>query len=455
MTSLGNIEATPLACISIASFTTGDVLYLTGTARNVYGAEAQSIMPFQDRLTEIHVTGYTFVRAALPLRAVPDYKIEASPYSPPIKLLAEELPKGSQLFMNASSGLPKALLRKVEVHSADLATFTWEIEDTGDDAEPELVVQPGQAVILDFKTLLGERRYAHMMPGKPAAVNDDYVRTWTVSRFSPRSGTKKAMFALTMREISGGTVTGALFGIVRKLQQVKPHILDDARDLDLKVGVVGISGDFVLPLVPARDSTVSATPPKLVWIAGGIGITPFLAMLRTITSPDFDQPTPEVTLVVSTREVDVMAALVSQALNGKQLPSTVSVHIFSTLPILRPDAPPLSSSTELDAAPSSHKSVSTKEHGSQVPASLDPPSSASSQVTHASGLFFTQHSGRVHLDAVLNPSSLSGLSGGSIAGSEGTQFYACGPLAFETAINDSLGGLGVSSTSIHRETFAY
>lgn len=48
MTSLGNIEATPLASMSFVDFSTGDILYLTGTARNFVGVEAQKIMPRQN-----------------------------------------------------------------------------------------------------------------------------------------------------------------------------------------------------------------------------------------------------------------------------------------------------------------------------------------------------------------------------------------------------------------------
>jgi len=90
MTSLGNVEATPLASLTFVSFKTGDILYLTGNARNLYGAEAQAVMPLQDRLTEIFITGYTFVTNALPAHQDSAFDIQPSPYSPPVKLLAEE-----------------------------------------------------------------------------------------------------------------------------------------------------------------------------------------------------------------------------------------------------------------------------------------------------------------------------------------------------------------------------
>jgi len=48
MTSLGNVEATLLAPLKFIFFKTGDILYLTGNARNLYGPDAQAIMPMQD-----------------------------------------------------------------------------------------------------------------------------------------------------------------------------------------------------------------------------------------------------------------------------------------------------------------------------------------------------------------------------------------------------------------------
>jgi len=38
----------------------------------LYGAEAQAVTPLQDRLTEIFVTGYTFITDAFPARRMHD-----------------------------------------------------------------------------------------------------------------------------------------------------------------------------------------------------------------------------------------------------------------------------------------------------------------------------------------------------------------------------------------------
>lgn len=68
MTSLGNIEATPLASLTFVDFVSGDILYLTGDAENLVGPDALKLMPFQKTLTTVCVTGYTLVRDALPVR---------------------------------------------------------------------------------------------------------------------------------------------------------------------------------------------------------------------------------------------------------------------------------------------------------------------------------------------------------------------------------------------------
>lgn len=68
MTSLGNIEATPLASLTFVDFVSGDILYLTGDAQNLVGPDALKLMPFQKALTTIYVTGCTLVRNALPVR---------------------------------------------------------------------------------------------------------------------------------------------------------------------------------------------------------------------------------------------------------------------------------------------------------------------------------------------------------------------------------------------------
>jgi hypothetical protein len=137
---------------------------------------------------------------------------------------------------------PKALLTCITVHNPTIATFKWE-------SSALIRAEPGQAVILDFSALLGSREYRHMSAARPSLVNDDFIRTWTISS-AATGNLDMNSFALTMREKPGGIVTGALFSILRKLSEVKPEALDDSRKLSLSVNIVGISGEFVLPTLP-------------------------------------------------------------------------------------------------------------------------------------------------------------------------------------------------------------
>lgn len=78
VSSLGNIESSGLAGLAIVSFTTGDVLYLTGIAKNHVGPAALRLMARHASLTTIQVTGYTLVRDALPVRQQQGHLLNAA-----------------------------------------------------------------------------------------------------------------------------------------------------------------------------------------------------------------------------------------------------------------------------------------------------------------------------------------------------------------------------------------
>jgi len=139
--------------------------------------------------------------------------------------------------------------------------------------------EPGQAVILDFSSLLGSREYRHMSAARPSLVNDDFIRTWTISSAATNS-LEMNSFSLTMREKPGGIVTGTLFSTLRKLLNARPEALDDT-NLSLSVNIVGISGEFILPT--PQQLLDRPTRRHLLWIMGGIGSTLFLSMLSAIS----------------------------------------------------------------------------------------------------------------------------------------------------------------------------
>ncbi len=307
MSSLGNIEITPLASLSFLSFETGNILYLTGTAKTLVGEEARRIMPRQNVITTVCITGYVLVRDALPVRQKPGTSTQPSPYSPPIKYLAEERQHETTLDDVFVS------LKSIDILSPTLATFTFET------SQPVHVI-PGQSAIIDFTDFIGAGGYQHLtMPGYEASVNDDRIRTWTISSaHTDPEGTRR--FDLTMRLKPGGLITGALFTIANQLRMNRPELLTDASALGLRVRLVGIGGEFVMPQASR----------KLLWIAGGIGVTPFLSMLSSLSST---QEAYDIVFILSTREPDILLNLINQALPLSNSPhTTIKLFIFSDQP---------------------------------------------------------------------------------------------------------------------------
>ena len=310
MSSLGNVEVTPLASLTFINFVTGDILYITGEAQSLVGADAEALMRRQKVLTTVTTTGYTFVRDAFPLRQDPNLSVVRSPYSPPVKFLVEETPSSSSHYFKDTH----VLLTKVELLSQDLAVFRFEIQGTA------VGIAPGQSIALDFTDFVGPQQYAHMNPWKPTSLNDDRIRTWTVS--SAHVNGKTQTFELTMREKPGGLVTGALFTVAKKLTESMPHVLEDCRTLGMVVRLVGVAGEFILP--PIQDSIVRK---KLLFVAGGIGITPFLSMLKAIRERREER---DVVLLVSTREPKVLLNLVVGAISPPSAKLKLVVHVFSS-----------------------------------------------------------------------------------------------------------------------------
>ncbi|EKM50229.1 uncharacterized protein PHACADRAFT_188542 [Phanerochaete carnosa HHB-10118-sp] len=394
MTSLGNIEATPVAGVTIVDFVTGDVLYLTGDARTAVGHEAQAIMPRQRVVTLLEVTGYSFVRDALPVRQRPGTSATPSPYSPPVRLLAEETAAGTSKYFDEETSVTLASVRLL---SEDLATFTWE-------SSKPISIQPGQTAILDFSDMVGTVKYQHMAPWKPTSVNDDRIRTWTVSSAHlATEGTKK--FDLTMREKEGGAVTGALFTIARKLTELRPELLDDTRPLGLQVKLVGIAGSFMLSLPSSPSASQEPPATSMLWLAGGIGLTPFMSMLSAIAKAPPSDTRWDVVLALSTREPQVLVPLIAQAL-GKGTPKLrLVIHVFSQRRI--PSFPQLPPTDELE--------VTFKAHRGRIDASL--------------------------FDGVQDLSS--------------RKAYMCGPEEFEKSMLKELGERGMKNDAIIRESFEY
>ena len=92
--------------------------------------------------------------------------------------------------------------------------------------------------------------------------------------------------------------------------QFRPELLEDVQPLQLSVPLVGIAGDFTLPTEGeacasghGEGSSTRAGTRKWLWAAGGIGVTPFLAMLAGLLEKKLGGgggDADDITLVLST-----------------------------------------------------------------------------------------------------------------------------------------------------------
>ena len=307
--SLGNIVSSGMASLTFVDFTTGDILYLTGLARVLVGPPALELMPRQACVIAVEVTGYIFVHDAFPMRQAPGSEAERSPYSPKIKYLA-----GEAGVEGTVAGGRKAQLRSAIHLIDDIAVFRFEV--IAKSGAEGLEILPGQAIVLDFMDWVGPPQYRHMADGSPGSINDDRVRTWTVS--SAHENQRAIWFEITMREMKGGAVTGALFDVLRSHphhQFGDPILINNSVISD----VVGITGDFFMEQGPIG----------MLWVAGGIGLTPFLSMLSALVERKTDARG-HVVLALAAKDPDVFLGQLNKLVQRMSPSVTLRIDLFTS-----------------------------------------------------------------------------------------------------------------------------
>ncbi|KAL9127131.1 MAG: hypothetical protein Q9217_003939 [Psora testacea] len=245
--TLGNLYLDPRAGIVVPDFDSGDVLYMTGATKILVGKDAANTLPRSNLAVQFRIDAARYVQNGLAFRGMSG---ERSPYNPPVRYLTTE--RAVPDAQSQNSGVAYAKIHSRDLLTPTIARFRFSISD------PETAGRwtPGQYVALAFEDELS-RGYAHMADDDPKSLNDDYVRTFTVS--SPPNGElRHDEFEITIRNV--GTVTGFLFGC-------NPCG-------GLEVPLRGFGGTFS---VMQRDG--SGTVP---FVAGGIGITPLLAQLSDL-----------------------------------------------------------------------------------------------------------------------------------------------------------------------------
>ncbi len=174
--TLGNLQTTPKAGFVVPDFDNGDFLYMTGTTEIVIGKEAAELLPRSNLAIKVNITEARFVRKGLSFRGTLG---DLSPYNPPVRFLGSErvLPD----LQATNRDVAYAKLVKKDLITPAIARFRFSVSD------PETAGRwkPGQYVALAFEDELGAG-YSHMRDDDPRSLNDDYVRTFTVS--SPTGG---------------------------------------------------------------------------------------------------------------------------------------------------------------------------------------------------------------------------------------------------------------------------
>lgn len=294
--SLGNIQTDHVAGLVFPCFATGDMLHVTGIAENLFDDEAERLMPRVTLLTRIKVTGHVHIRAALNLQLhAPE---QLSPYNPSVRCLASELEQMGKVTKSAR--IPATLI-DIKRLTRSISKFTFRLDE-------DVVVKPGQFAIFDFGHLMG-RAYRHMNDARPKSINDDYLRTWTISSsapFDPLTSTFQSTntISCTIKHVPKGAISSLLHA--RPLDPQSP----------LLVKLVGIGGEFTC------YNERSETPSKLLFIAGGVGLTPFLAMFESLSS---SKPSTDLVVLFACRddEINLLTDFVSS-------PIVTSITVFDS-----------------------------------------------------------------------------------------------------------------------------
>ncbi|KAL4943646.1 hypothetical protein BDV06DRAFT_210854 [Aspergillus oleicola] len=165
----------------------GNRLYQTlGKRPILIGKDASSILPHSNIAVRVTVTAARFVEKALSFRGAPG---KPSPYKPSVRYLSSEKMSATAL-RNRESSVTVTMVGK-EIITPSIGRFRFRISDPKEAG----LWTPGQYATLSFYDEL-DMGYSHMMDDDPLSLNDDYIRTFTVSS-APGHGPPNGGFETT------------------------------------------------------------------------------------------------------------------------------------------------------------------------------------------------------------------------------------------------------------------
>ncbi|KAL1966972.1 hypothetical protein VTN77DRAFT_3716 [Rasamsonia byssochlamydoides] len=249
--TLGNLRTNPRAGYIFPDFQTGDALYLTGRTEILVGKDADAILPRSNLAVKVTVATARFVEKGLSFRGIPG---GPSPYNPPVRYLRTE--KEAPAAQGSDQLSVTVTLVKKDVLTPTINRFRFKISD------PKRIGKwtPGQYAIFSFKDDL-DMGYSHMRDDDPTSINDDYIRTFTVSSYPGSKDLPDDEFEVT----------------VRKHGSVTAHLFRSSDRAGVEVSLRGFGGSFQI-----EDSSSAKSDVIIPFVAGGIGITPVIAQLPGI-----------------------------------------------------------------------------------------------------------------------------------------------------------------------------
>lgn len=311
--TLGNLAVYPKAGLCIPDFDTGDCLYVSGTTEILVGSAAEEFLPHSNLCVKFSVVALRLVEHALPFRGVLG---EKSIYHPRVRRLAKErfaaspsatttgeLQQQQATLLHQTKLTPTISRFRFRLHQPNTTTSTTTAS----------TYQPGQYITLDFSSHLNIG-YSHMRDDDPRSLNDDFVRTFTVSGFYQHQQQQHQQqqdqqkeealgkcgdeFEITIRKVGGGVVTNFLFGfgdddddeLYQKENEYKREKEREKENLVIDVRGFG-GGEFTLQQQEGEEQEQQKNTPtkterekRRIFIAAGIGITPIIPFLSTFSS---------------------------------------------------------------------------------------------------------------------------------------------------------------------------
>jgi NAD(P)H-flavin reductase len=258
--SLGNMTLEKKAGFCFPDFETGDCLYVTGTTEILIGKDAAEVMPRSNLAVRVTITAARLVASVIPFRGNTG---EYSPYNPVVRYLASEQASGRTEARNSNQVTAKLLTQTPLTPT--ISRFKFALSNATS-------YSAGQYVTIDVSDHM-DVGYSHMRDDDPRSLNDDFVRTFTVSSppgLPPHPSKRLAddEFEFTIRKV--GVVTEFLF---------KHGLGPAAKGSELEIGIKGFGGSFVVK--QNEDNSAVA------FIAAGVGITPLMPCLPSLKLNNF------------------------------------------------------------------------------------------------------------------------------------------------------------------------